>query len=247
MPPTHLIIVCGHAIWTGGPANGHDESEWLIEAYKKGETPTFIEHIKAGLRELSQDQNAILIFSGGPTRSETRLSEAKSYCNLAVANSYFGYDIPDASQRIMVEERALDSYYNILFSMVEFWRGWGVWPNIITIVSHGFKRDRMVEGHCAAIGFPGERVRFVGINPPGLEGEEKAGVMGGVQLAMGQWEGDPHGVGEELAGKRRGRNCWGVGQRLFLGEEERARARVLTRILEDGGEVLVDGVRPWGR
>lgn len=64
MPPSHLIIVCGHAIWLGGPKNGWDEAEWLIEGYKKGETPTFIEHIKAGVQLLSQDENAVLVFSG---------------------------------------------------------------------------------------------------------------------------------------------------------------------------------------
>ncbi len=44
--------------------NGHDESEWLIEAYKSGETPTFIEHIKAGVRVLSEDERAVVMFSG---------------------------------------------------------------------------------------------------------------------------------------------------------------------------------------
>ena len=63
-PPDHLIVVCGHAIWLGGPENGYDESEWLIESYKAGETPTFIDHIRAGVRLLSQDENAILVFSG---------------------------------------------------------------------------------------------------------------------------------------------------------------------------------------
>lgn len=24
----HLILVCGHAIWLGGPSNGQNESEW---------------------------------------------------------------------------------------------------------------------------------------------------------------------------------------------------------------------------
>lgn len=64
MPPSHLIIVCAHAIWLGGPKNGWDEAEWLIEDYKRGETPTFIEHIKAGVQLLSQDENAVLVFSG---------------------------------------------------------------------------------------------------------------------------------------------------------------------------------------
>lgn len=63
-PPSHLILVCGHAIWAGGPSNGLDESEWIIEGWKKGETPTYTAHIKAGLKALGEDDRAILIFSG---------------------------------------------------------------------------------------------------------------------------------------------------------------------------------------
>lgn len=297
MSPSHLIIVCGHAIWLGGPKNGWDEAEWLIESYKQGETPTFIEHIKAGVRLLGEDDTSVLVFSGcahsphpppipcssppfslnlpsrysltipplptsAPTRPETQLSEARSYYNLAVANSFFhllpketsSHDLLLSTARIILEERALDSYYNILFSLVAFWRHHARWPARLTIVSHAFKRDRLVDGHCAAIGFPLERVAFVGINPPGVDGGVvgepggggKAEAMKGVQLAMGQWEEDPHGVGEELAGKRRGRNCWGVQQGLFWGDEERERSGVDVRVLEDGSEALVDGGRrPW--
>ncbi|KAK3308948.1 Mur ligase [Chaetomium strumarium] len=260
MPPSHLIVVCGHAIWLGGPKNGWDETEWLIESYKKGETPTFIEHIKAGVRLLSQDERSVLVFSGGPTRKETSLSEARSYYNLAVANAYFGLLPSDSNllstSRILLEERALDSYYNILFSLISFWRHHAAWPDRLTIVSHGFKRNRLVDGHCAAIGFPLDRVEFVGFNPPGVDGMgglaeggrpgEKAEAMRGVQLAMGQWAEDPHGVGDELAGKRRARNCWGVQQRLFGDEAERLKSGVDARVLEDGSEALVEGGRrPW--
>lgn len=215
----------------------------------------------------------------GPTRPETHLSEAQSYYNLALANSFFGLSSPSSSgavpsfkDRIYLEERALDSYYNILFSLVHFWRvvhHKHNWPERITIISHAFKRNRLVDGHCAAIfgldpSSPGlkKRVRFVGINPPGVDNggavegkgdsdgdEKKKEAMQGVQLAMGQWAEDPHGVGEELAGKRKARNCWGVDQRLFFSEEERRRSGVETRALEDGSEVLVDGgkPRPWAR
>lgn len=63
-PPKNLIIVCCHGIWLGGPSLGHDEGEWLIAGFQKGETPTFIEHIKAGLHVLKDDANSILMFSG---------------------------------------------------------------------------------------------------------------------------------------------------------------------------------------
>lgn len=63
--PNHLIIVCCHGIWTGGPSNGANEDEWLIADFQRGETDTFIEHIKAGVRCLAQDyDNSVLVFSG---------------------------------------------------------------------------------------------------------------------------------------------------------------------------------------
>jgi dihydrofolate synthase len=181
------------------------------------------------------------------------LSEARSYFNLAVANELFGFVTKEEwegmveTSRVFMDERALDSYYNILFSTVLFWRVHGTWPETLTVVSHGFKRTRIVDGHCAAVGFPLERVRFMGINPPGMDGEgqvnwEKANAMKGVQLAMGQWEEDPHGMGEELAGKRRARNCWGADQRLFLADEERQKSGVVTVMLEDGTEALTEGI-----
>ena len=66
-PVNHLIIVCCHGIWAGGPSRGFDENEWLIADFQKGETPTFIEHIKAGLRELKRDERSVLMFSGYAT------------------------------------------------------------------------------------------------------------------------------------------------------------------------------------
>ncbi len=74
----------------------------------------------------------------------------------------------------------------------------------------------------------------------------KKEAMLGVQLALGLWEGDPHGVGVVLAEKRRGRNAWGVGQGLFESLEERERSGVDVWVEGDGREVLVEGGRrPW--
>ncbi|KAK4142161.1 Mur ligase [Dichotomopilus funicola] len=244
----------------GGPTAGKDVDEWLIEDYKKDETGTFMQHIAAGVDLLLEDEQAVLVFSGGPTRRELNLSEARSYYNLALANHPAVSRFPPpplthtnpsdnnttTTNRILLEERALDSYHNILFSLLLFWHHHSHWPRHLTLVSHAFKRDRLVEGHCAAIGFPLDRVRFVGINPPVKEVKKQAVL--GAQLALGQWEADPHGVGLELSGKRKGRNVWGVDQRLFGGrsEEERERSGVVVRVLGEGEDGLEPGgVRPW--
>ncbi|KAL1892670.1 hypothetical protein Sste5346_006957 [Sporothrix stenoceras] len=293
--PNHLVVVCGHGIWQGGPANGHDESEWLIESYKAGETPTFIEHIKAGIQVLANDESAVVAFSGGPTRKETPLSEARSYANLAAANNYFGLlkdgDATSTTQephplspiplhrRIIVEEQALDSYYNILFSLIAFWRhvnkiaaststplpSPSAWPVRLTIVSHAFKKSRLVGDHCGpdAIAFlPLEsRVNFMGINPPNLPAEfggasnnsnkpavseDKQKAMQGAHTVLDHWAVDPHGVGEILAGKRRARNPWNASQLLFVDDEERQRSGLQTRMVGSDMEAITEGIdRPW--
>jgi hypothetical protein len=170
-------------------------------------------------------------------------------------NDYFSILSPrddETIHRILVEERALDSYFNVLFSITEFWRRYSfTWPQRLTVVSHDFKKTRIVDGHCAAIGFPLDRVVYVGIDPPGMTkpsvgciGKESA--MAGVSQALDEWTKDPDGEGAILAGKRRRRNPWNITQMLFLNDEERKRSYIDTVQRGDGSEsFLPSSHRPW--
>lgn len=151
----------------------------------------------------------------------------------------------DASKRIFCEERALDSYYNVLFSLTKLWPDYGTWPKKMTIVSHAFKRERLVDCHCGAIGFPLDRVDFVGIDPPGMINGTNEAAFKGVAEAIAQWKEDPHGKGELLASKRRKRNPWGVSQKLFLDKEDQIRSGVQLMPMGEEECLLEGAFQPW--
>lgn len=136
----------------------------------------------------------------------------------------------------------MDSYQNILFSIIQFWRSNSRWPKSLTIVSHAFKRRRLVEAHCNALAFPLDKVHFIGINPPGIPE-----VVDREEDAANEWVKDPQGQSDSLKTKRARRNLWGLSQKLFESEYERQQSGIATKLLEDGEEILAEGgVRPWG-
>ncbi|KAL4915841.1 hypothetical protein BDW62DRAFT_203294 [Aspergillus aurantiobrunneus] len=249
MPP-HLIIVCCHAIYLGGPNKGLAEEEWLIAPFQRGETPTFIEHVKAGIRLLAEE-DGLLVFSGGATkRPATELTEGESYLNLAKDNGFFGYASSIDPSRVTAETHATDSYQNVLFSILHFRLHTGSYPGKVTVVTHEFKRDRFVNYHFPAVGVGSvSRGAVVGINPPEevtpleelVEGEEKRGI--------GLWGGDLYGTGEELKGKREKRG-WVDGMERGLWVGVGLESKVEELVCWNGGSngtELFPGMRelPW--
>lgn len=208
----------------------------------------------------------MLVFSGSKTRPETQKSEARSYLDLCLDNDFWGISRGGEEsavgresllKRIVLEEQALDSFANFVFGMLRFWRETGNWPARITIISHAFKRARFLDLHARAARWPRGRVEFVGIDPVYMvEGGEEWDAERAESVWRGErergyrvWEEDMFGCGSVLRGKRRERNCWGVGQGWFGSEEERMRSGVRSRVVSDEvgivEEVFLDEKQPW--
>ena len=62
----HLILVPGHAIWTGhDPSIVREDDDWILEPMQKGgSVKTYISHIMEGVSRLQADSRALLVFSG---------------------------------------------------------------------------------------------------------------------------------------------------------------------------------------
>lgn len=186
----------------------------------------------------------------GPTRSETLTSEADSYVNLAQAHDYWSL-LPSSNfkEKIFVERRSLDSFHNLLFSLTKFYEITGSWPHNLTIISNEFKRARFLELHCKAIGWPAERVEFVGIDPEYMSHdlERAASVREGERKnGFELWQRDMLGLNQQLERKRAERNPYHVKQTLFEGDAIRDASGINYLVLNHR-EVLDGRPQPWER
>ncbi|PLB53438.1 hypothetical protein P170DRAFT_463126 [Aspergillus steynii IBT 23096] len=252
---THLIIVCCHAIYIGGPTKGISEDEWLIEPFQKGETPTFTAHVKAGIQAAAEDLRSVLVFSGGATkRSLTSLAEGESYLNLAKDNALFTFSDKLHASQITTETNATDSYQNVLFSLLKFKTHTGRYPTRVTVVTHEFKRKRFMECHFPAVGLGpvsspagagdqgGDRTSrckckgdVIGINPPEEVTSSASLIAGEEKRGIGLWREDRYGVQAELAGKRAQRG-WTAGMERDVFGDMGLEAVVEELVCWDGGE-----------
>ena len=131
----------------------------------------------------------------------------------------------------------------MLFSLTLFHSTFShTWPSKLTIVSHAFKKTRLVDHHCVALKYSLNKLFFIGIDPPGLSEVDDEGIL----QAVDEWQEDPHGRGDKLRGKRRGRNPWDRWQGVFNDENEVQDRGVLVTIGSGEKETLVDdAARPW--
>jgi len=175
---SELVIVCCHAIYNIHTQDPLEEANWHLKDFQKGnsftgkpsEHLTFVSHIQAAIEALRSRPETFVVFSGGATDASIPYSEAESYERafmdlhlVAYKNEHTLEYVKD--QRWSVETYSTDSFQNLLFSILEFRRQIGTYPEKITVITHAFKADRFLKLHAPAIRWPLHRIRVQGIDP----------------------------------------------------------------------------------
>ncbi|KAG9000984.1 hypothetical protein FRB94_005060 [Tulasnella sp. JGI-2019a] len=207
---SHLIIVAGHAVFTGcSPEERLDEDHWILEDRQRGggNIEAFFKHIEQGAKMTIADNSSLLLFSGGQTRPKTLITEAQSYHQLAILSHLLKspgeHRAFPSSRRVSTENFALDSFQNLLFSIARFREITGAYPERITVVGFGMKRRRFEELHRKAIRWPEENFDYVGID---VKGDTSMAYAGENQFGFTPYSKDLYGCHDELLAKRRRRN-----------------------------------------
>ncbi|CAA3007202.1 uncharacterized protein C57A10.07-like [Olea europaea subsp. europaea] len=202
----NLVTVAGHSIYTSSSCEKVDnEDSWFLESYQRhpGQAATFVTHIQKGVDIAADDDEALLLFSGGETRKDAGpRSEAQSYWVVAESKGWFGKQ-DNVRSRALTEEHARDSFENLLFSVCRFRELTGTYPQNITVVGYDFKEERFVRLHRSAIGFPEARFSYAG-TPSSQNSREAA--LKGEALVRAQFQDDPYGCLGSLRRKKLGRN-----------------------------------------
>ena len=209
-----LVVVCGHAVFVGGDftaAAAARESSWFLEPYQDtpGQAAALLEHMRTGVTIASKNEASILLFSGGTTRAPAgSLSEATSYYLVSRASGWFGAENAAVARRAFTEERARDSYENVLFSIARFHELTGSIPRHLTVVGYEFKRARFANEHLTALRWPADRFAYEGTPAANAEREKTSAER--EAAVREQFARDPYGCGETLGGKRASRDPFAV-------------------------------------
>lgn len=202
--PTHLVIVAGHAIFTGPSYTASalaTESNWALEPYQTGFVATFLSHIRRGIDLARASPLSILIFAGGATRaSASPRTEAGTYFEAAASLGL----TPPLRNRTHIEPFSRDSFENILFSICRFKQLSGVYPQKMSVVSFEFKRARFENLHRRALRFPRKDFTFAGIDPPPAPGGMRGSYAARERAStIGPFSRDPYGCRERVLRDKR--------------------------------------------
>ncbi len=125
-----LVILACHAVF--------DPVTNQIYAEHSEDRPIYESHISYAFNHLTWRASAapLLVISGGLTKTQRRCSESRSYLELA---KFLDLSIPD---NIELEEYALTSIENLLFSLYVYHLAKKLYPEHIEVISWEFKRSR---------------------------------------------------------------------------------------------------------
>ncbi|KAG7449592.1 uncharacterized protein BT62DRAFT_962968 [Guyanagaster necrorhizus] len=203
----HLVIVPGHAIWKGADSTSRlDMDDWVLEPYQRegNRIETFYRHIARGAEITLKDDHALVVFSGGQTRTSSTTTEAESYLRLALNSNVFGGS-SHPYPRATTENYALDSFQNLLFSIARFHEYSGHYPDQITVVGYEMKRACFTDLHRIAVRWPKEKFHYIGIDPKAEDASALAR-QGEQQNGYLPYSKDLYGCHSELLEKRKSRN-----------------------------------------
>jgi hypothetical protein len=149
-----LLMLAGHAIYQGGLWHGgHQNEDRLYE-----------QHVRDAFQIFAAEGYRALVLSGGRSRphlaGEIVNSEAQGMREYALEAG-----LAAESGEILLEEFGRDSFENLFFSILCFYRQYGEWPSRVGAVSWKFKALRFYLIACG-LRLAGGRFRFFGSGDP---------------------------------------------------------------------------------
>jgi hypothetical protein len=149
-----LLMLAGHAIYQDGRWHGGHQNEDRL--YQK--------HVRDAFRIFAGEGYAALVLSGGRSRPhlapEIANSEAEGMREYALAAG-----LPALGDGVLLEQFGRDSFENLFFSLLCFYRRFGEWPSRVGTVSWKFKALRFYLIACGLRLAEG-RFRFFGSGDP---------------------------------------------------------------------------------
>ena len=133
-PNGTLIILTCHCVY--------DPDLDCIYAEHKEDKPIYESDVRFAFNSLNWTniENPLLVISGGKTKAEIDCSESRSYVRWAKK-----LNINFPKEKVAIEEYAMTSIENLLFSIYIYIEQKKSFPKDIIVISWGFKRERFEE------------------------------------------------------------------------------------------------------